>query len=575
MNRDSGQPQSTSLDKQIQSIGELADQIRTKLIALHPANLHEASEDLARLAGSLRRISRVVAKREGEREDLLALAGIGQVINSSLELDDVLRIVMDTLVRLTGAERGFLMLRDEQGELSIRIARNLEQETLEDAEFAFSRTVVKRVIAEAEPVLTTNAQRDPRFDKEESVITLNLRSILCVPLKVKDELTGVIYADNRIRTGLFTETELNLLTAFANQAAVAIENARLFESVWRTLGDVSDLKNFMDDIFASIASGVITIDLENRITLCNQAAETILRRSESQLVGERITEVLPVIGLDLNRYLSLVRQTGRQMIGLELQSALDQRGPLTLSLSLAPLKNADESTRGVAIVLEDLTENKQLEAQRRLFARMVSPAVIEQLNPDELQLGGKRTEITTLFADIRGFTRFSEKYAPEQLVSILNRYLGAAIEAILAQEGTIDKFMGDAIMAFFNAPIPQAEHTLRAVQAALGMREATLMLYQNLPPELHLSFGIGIHSGEAVLGLVGAERRLDYTAIGDGVNTARRIQEHAAAGQILISAATYQQVDCHIEARQVQPIIAKGKTQPVPVYEVLGLKSER
>ena len=575
MNRDSGQPQSTSLDKQIQSIGELADQIRTKLIALHPANLHEASEDLARLAGSLRRISRVVAKREGEREDLLALAGIGQVINSSLELDDVLRIVMDTLVRLTGAERGFLMLRDEQGELSIRIARNLEQETLEDAEFAFSRTVVKRVIAEAEPVLTTNAQRDPRFDKEESVITLNLRSILCVPLKVKDELTGVIYADNRIRTGLFTETELNLLTAFANQAAVAIENARLFESVWRTLGDVSDLKNFMDDIFASIASGVITIDLENRITLCNQAAETILRRSESQLVGERITEVLPVIGLDLNRYLSLVRQTGRQMIGLELQSALDQRGPLTLSLSLAPLKNADESTRGVAIVLEDLTENKQLEAQRRLFARMVSPAVIEQLNPDELQLGGKRTEITTLFADIRGFTRFSEKYAPEQLVSILNRYLGAAIEAILAQEGTIDKFMGDAIMAFFNAPIPQAEHTLRAVQAALGMREATLMLYQNLPPELHLSFGIGIHSGEAVLGLVGTERRLDYTAIGDGVNTAKRIQEHAAAGQILISAATYQQVDCHIEARQVQPIIAKGKTQPVPVYEVLGLKSER
>ena len=575
MNRDSGQPQSTSLDKQIQSIGELADQIRTKLIALHPANLHEASEDLARLAGSLRRISRVVAKREGEREDLLALAGIGQVINSSLELDDVLRIVMDTLVRLTGAERGFLMLRDEQGELSIRIARNLEQETLEDAEFAFSRTVVKRVIAEAEPVLTTNAQRDPRFDKEESVITLNLRSILCVPLKVKDELTGVIYADNRIRTGLFTETELNLLTAFANQAAVAIENARLFESVWRTLGDVSDLKNFMDDIFASIASGVITIDLENRITLCNQAAETILRRSESQLVGERITEVLPVIGLDLNRYLSLVRQTGRQMIGLELQSALDQRGPLTLSLSLAPLKNADESTRGVAIVLEDLTENKQLEAQRRLFARMVSPAVIEQLNPDELQLGGKRTEITTLFADIRGFTRFSEKYAPEQLVSILNRYLGAAIEAILAQEGTIDKFMGDAIMAFFNAPIPQAEHTLRAVQAALGMREATLMLYQKLPPELHLSFGIGIHSGEAVLGLVGAERRLDYTAIGDGVNTAKRIQEHAAAGQILISAATYQQVDRRIEARQVQPIIAKGKTQPVPVYEVLGLKSER
>lgn len=574
MVKTSGPKHTVHLVKQIQNISELADQIRARLNEAPPPQPNEVAEDLAHLAGSLTRVSRVVAKRDEEREDLLALAGIGQVINSSLKLDDVLRIVMDTIVRLTGAERGFLMLRDDQGKLTMRMARNLEQETLEDAEFAFSRTVVNHVIAEAKPVLTTNAQRDPRFDKEESIIALNLRSILCVPLKVRDKLTGVIYADNRIRTGLFTETELNLLIAFANQAAVAIENARLFESVRSTLADVSELKNLMDDVFASIASGVITIDLDNTITLCNRAAETILRRPGAQLIGKPLTDVMPLIAADLNRFLDFVRQNNRQLVGLELHPTLDQSGPLTLSFNLSPLEGEDHSTRGVAIVLEDLTENKRLEAQRSLFERMVSPAVIEQLNPDELQLGGKRAQITTLFADIRGFTGFSEKHEPEKLVSVLNRYLGAAIEAILRQEGTIDKFMGDAIMAFFNAPIPQAEHTLRAVQAALAIRDATKALYSQLPPEFHLSFGIGIHTGEAVLGLVGTQRRLDYTAIGDSVNTAKRIQENAAAGQILISAAAYQPIACQVEARQVNPIIAKGKTQPVPVYEVVALKGD-
>ena len=139
------------------------------------------------------------------------------------------------------------------------------------------------------------------------------------------------------------------------------------------------------------------------------------------------------------------------------------------------------------------TERKKLEAQRRLFERMVSPAVIDQLDPNSLQLGGKRTAITVLFADVRGFTSFSETQEPEKLVSILNRYLGAMAESVLSQEGTIDKFMGDAIMSWFNAPVPQPDHTLRAVKAALAIREAFEGLYKILPKEANLAFGAGIH----------------------------------------------------------------------------------
>ena len=131
---------------------------------------------------------------------------------------------------------------------------------------------------------------------------------------------------------------------------------------------------------------------------------------------------------------------------------LDGRGPVHFRLSLSPLRDSQEAIRGLAIVLDDLTETRLLEAQRTLFERMVSPAVIKELNPQNLRLGGQRREITTLFADIRGFTSFSEAVEPERLVAVLNRYLSAAAEAVLEQGGTVDKFMGDAVMAWFNAP---------------------------------------------------------------------------------------------------------------------------
>jgi adenylate cyclase len=508
---------------------------------------------------------------DAEQANLLALTDISQVVNSSLELDEVLCIVMDTIVRLTGAERGFLMLHNEQGDLAIRVARNWEHESIDPSEYAISRTIVNRVVALGNAVLTTNAQEDPRFGNQESIILQGLRSILCAPLKVKGTLIGEIYADNRIRSGIFTERERNLLAAFANQAAVAIENARLFESVKHTLAEVTTLKGLMDNVFASITSGVITADNQNRITLCNRAAQAILGHSQINLVGQCLPEALPFMAGELIQKVDHVRMTGQNVVGLEFDGSLPGRGPIALSLDISPLKDAAHTTQGVAIVLDDLTDKKHLEGQRRLFERMVSPAVIDQLDPDKLQLGGKRSEITALFVDIRGFTHFSEQLAPENLVSVLNRYLAVFAEAVLAQEGTIDKFMGDAVMAWFNAPIPQPDHTLRAVRAALGIRAAVQRLQNQLPPEYRLSFGAGIHYGEAVLGLVGTEKRLEYTAIGDSVNTAKRIQENAGAWQILISASAFHFVAGRVNVRPAEPVVAKGKRQPVEVYEIIGM----
>lgn len=562
------------LNQQVSRLSQLVDIIADDLQREGISLPLRARHCMIQLQGSLTRLHRQVKRHEEDLKSMRALANVGQVVNSSLELREVLRIVMDTIVSLTGAERGFLMLSGDHGQLVTHIARNWEKESLDASEFAISRTVINRVIQDGQPVITTNAQEDLRFNSQASVIAYSLRSILCVPFKVKGKVTGVIYTDHRVRTGQFTDAELALIMAFADQAAAAIENARLFESVRRTLAEVTELKNLMDNVFASIVSGVITADVEDQILLCNRAAELILGKQSQDLLGHRLEDLLPGIDQGLPELVSQVRTSDRQIVGLEYHSTMPTRGEVTLSVNLSPLKDADQATQGVAIVLNDLTEKKRLEGQRRLFERMVSPAVIELLDPDKLQLGGKRTGITTIFADIRGYTSFSETLDPEVLVSVLNRYLAAAAEAILAEQGTIDKFMGDSVMAWFNAPIPQADHAFRAVRAALGIRRSVERIRGEIPTDMQRSFGVGIHYGEAVLGLVGSEARLEYTAIGDSVNTAKRIQENAHAGQILISAEVYNLLGGQVVVRPVEPIVAKGKRLPVEVYEVLDLRAD-
>ena len=572
MNTQFARPGMVRIYDQLVALGAQVGRIRAALEE-RPKNVApETVEEAKNLEENLTRISHKIESFEAEHANLLALANIGQVVNSSLEIDEVLRIVMDNIVRLTRAERGFLMLRENSGEMVTKVARNWEKESINMSELTVSRTIVQRVIESGEPLVTTNAQDDQRFAGQASIVAFNLRSILCVPLKVKNDLIGVIYTDNRIRTGIFSDTEKDLLVAFSNQAAVAIDNARLFSSLKQTLAEVTQLKNLMDNVFASITSGVITADVEDKITLANRSAESILGNKADEIIGRGLDEILPAFSEEIQHHLIEVRQKDQPVTDIEISHKLPERGNVDWRFNLSPLKDDKEGTQGVAIVLDDLTERKKLEAQRRLFERMVSPAVIEQLDPNSLQLGGKRLDITAVFADIRGFTSFSEKQSPEKLVRILNRYLAKMADAILAHEGTIDKFMGDAVMAWFNAPIPQKDHTMRAVKSALAIRDSFEVLYKELPKEEHLAFGVGINYGDAVLGLIGTEKRLEYTAISDTVNTAKRIQENSGKNQIIISKAAYERVKKEVNVKELAPMPAKGKAQPIEVFEVVGLK---
>ncbi|MCD6552790.1 MAG: GAF domain-containing protein [Anaerolineae bacterium] len=527
--------------------------------------LPQFDQELARLQDNL-------AARTKEHEQLSALYEVSRVINSTLDLEEVLKQVMDTIIELTGAERGFLMLiDDETGELEFKVAREMDRKTIDDSSFQISRTIVRQVASDGVPIVTTNAQADPRFRAQESVVSYSLRSILCVPLRVKDRITGVVYADNRIKHGLFGDRDRDLLVAFANQAAVAIENARLFESV-------VNAKKLMDNIFASITSGVITTDDVDKITLFNRAAEKILGVPAHTCLNAPYSSALPVLGDVLPPLMEEVKTKGKKYIRYEVESYLPTRGQVNLSMNLSPLKNAQDETLGVAIVVDDLTEKKRYERERAMIRRYLPPELIDSLpeDLDELQLGGSRRMLTIFFSDIRGFTTYSESHAPEQVVEIVNQYCALVNAAIRAHNGIVDKYEGDAVMAHFNTPLlEEPEHALQAVRAAWAIKLAVETYHQRVSPDSRLQLGMGINTGEVVAGNIGAEDHMEYTLIGDAVNLAKRLQENAKPGQILLGQSTYQLVKDYVLVNALEPIRVKGRAASEQVYELMGLLPDR
>ncbi len=561
-----------TLGKQISDMSKLAADVKA-LLSSQKELLSKAGlgfppgvmDGLSQLRNTLEKLAPTITAQEAENDRMLALANTGNVINSSLELNTVLAEVMDTIIRLTGAERGFLMLKDTQGELQFSLGRNVEKESLDSNAFQVSRTVTGAVAQSGEPVVTTNAQADPRFSAQESVVGYNLRSIVCVPLKYKDRVTGVIYVDNRIRTGLFGEKERDLLAAFANQAAIAIENARQFQQV-------NELKNLLDNVFASIASGVLTTNVLDVVTLCNRAAASILGAERATIVGQLLSQALPVEGEMLAQVVTRVKAEQKPVVGHELRPNLPSGAAANWSMNVSPLQDGGPGGQGLAIVLDDLTDKKRLEEKFQVFTRMVPPQVVERLNLDTLALGGTRRELSIVFADIQGFTSLSETLDPETLIKVLNRYVGTAAEAMLLNEATVDKYIGDAVMAFFNAPDDQPDHIMRAVRSAIQMRDDIYALHEVIEPQFRLSFRIAVHSGEAVVGLVGTQDRLDYTIIGDTVNTAKRLQENGIPGKVILSEAVYARVKDQVVVKELGALQVKGRTQPIPVYELVDLR---
>jgi adenylate cyclase len=228
-----------------------------------------------------------------------------------------------------------------------------------------------------------------------------------------------------------------------------------------------------------------------------------------------------------------------------------------------------------AIAVENVRAHERLakeEVARANYGRFLPEYVVKQIleNPDSFKLGGVLQTITVLFADIRGFTRISEHAPPEKIVQLLNRYFSAMTDIIFAHGGTLDKYLGDGLMALFGAPTVTAKDAANAVAAAVAMQRRMLSINDELREEgfPEIGIGIGLHTGEVTVGYIGSERRSEYTAIGDAVNTASRLESNAKAGEILVSEVTAKAAHSRYQLAPRDPISVKNREQPVPLFEV-------
>jgi adenylate cyclase len=390
-----------------------------------------------------------------ENRLLTLLYQVSRALGDKNTVEEVTECVLDLVLQIDGAERGYAMLLTED---SLRdgppsasnytflpaILRYRQTPKASTPQMALSRAIIQQVMESKGPLLVMDAKEDVRFSGSQSMAMSGMQSAMCAPLGSRERLFGLLYVDNLSKRGTFTPEDLEVFAVIAAQAGLVI-----------------------DRVMAK-------------------------------------------------------REVKRQGVHL---SALQ---------------------------------------------RFLSPAISKKVVADagDIRLGGESQRITLLFADVRGFTAMAEKMKPREAVEVLNDFFVRMTNVIFEHDGALDKYLGDGLMALFGAPLALQNDAEAAVRAAVNMQKSLdeLNKVSGKPP---LSIGIGIHTGEAIVGYLGTEHRMDYTAIGDTVNVASRLTSQAGPGQIVISAATYKQIGREISCCPMLPMKLKGRDEPIDVHEVL------
>ena len=359
-------------------------------------------------------------KIENMMKDLLTLVKMAKVVNSEMDLDPLLNLIMNQAIDTLGAQRGFIVLHHQKtGNLDVVVARGMEAKLDRSEKQSFSSNAIRKVIDEGKSYHSSNVMEDAAVGGE-SKFSYNVKSCICVPLQCKHRTIGAIYLDHTGAAGIFDKAKVSFMESFANIAAIAVENARLYK--------------------------IIT----------------------------------------------------------------DQ------------------------------------ERVRTTLQRFLSPDIVNKImqDPNILSMKGQRKIATVLFSDIRGFTSLSKDMDPEVLVDTLNEYFTRMIAQIFKHKGTLDKLIGDCVMAVFGAPFSSGNDELQAIKAALDMQK-DLELFNHereQTGQFKLYMGIGINTGEVIAGNLGSEDVMEYTVMGNTVNVASRAQGLAGKGEIIITQSTYDEV---------------------------------
>ena len=513
--------------------------------------------------------SQTLERMQEARAQEFAFLDIVADITSQLDLDQLLQRVMAEATRMLGAERSTLFLHDEKTrELFSRIALGPK---IDEIRFPDHAGIAGTVFTTGKTVNIPHAYADLRFntsfDKQTGFFT---RSILCTPLINKHgSIIGVTQALNK-SGGPFTVEDESRLKAFTAQVAIALENAKLFD-------DVQKIKNYNENMLESMSNGVITLDERDTIVTCNSAGARIMKLAPSAILGHAAAEFFADRNAWIIERIKKVQVEKVANVAMDVEIVFGDR-PVSINLTVLPLASGDGKQLGTLLMIEDISTEKRVKAT---MARYMDPAIAARMldsKGDTSLLGGASTRATVLFSDIRGFTTLSEELGAQGTVAFLNEYFSLMVECIAHEEGMLDKFIGDAIMAAFGLPIAHDDDEDRAVRAAIAMiRECRRWSRDRIQRgQKPVEMGVGLNTDLVVSGNIGSAKRMDYTVIGDGVNLASRLESACKvySAQILLSENTFHRLHGTYRVRNIDQVVVKGKTEPIGVYEVLDHHTE-
>jgi len=306
------------------------------------------------------------------RDDLEALLDISKAINFTLVLDDILQMVMRRAIKLLRAERGFLMLLDDEGNLQFKIAYNICKDSLSKEDFKISMSIATSVAKTGKSIYTSDAQHDERYSRQKSIVELELKSIMCVPLKSKEKIIGILYLDNSSKSNIFLQSDLYLFELFAGQAAIAIENAKLY-------GNLLSMKIYNENVVNKTPIGIVVLDNNLKITVDNKASREIFKRAgwkseneESSLKDLSLLDMVPLE--EKSRWKKIcyeVLYTGEAFEEAKSYHKLASE-EVALSLKISPLNSPENRVMGLIIVIEDITEKVIAERYRVLSEKLVA-----------------------------------------------------------------------------------------------------------------------------------------------------------------------------------------------------------
>jgi len=553
-------------NKNMEVIG--VTQVLNKHVGDFDTNDQRLLEGLSQQAAAALENARLFEKVERQQREEAMLLEVVSSIVSEVRLKPLLAKILTAATRLLDSDRGTLFLHDEKrNELYSHIADGIDSAEIR---FPANAGIAGECFASGQVINLPDAYQDARFNQDIDRRTgYRTRNMLCMPIVARgSRVIGVMQILNR-KTGAFGAADERRLHAFCAEAAVAIQNAKLFE-------EISTERNYNESILRSMNNAVLTLDADGVLRKVNESAIRVLHRGETELVGRPINELFVGPNAWVTGSLEKVRALGKTDITVDTDIFVEGADPVSVDLTTVPLVSMNDEPIGFMLMMDDITQEKRL---RNTLSRYMSKAVMDQLlDSGDAALGGIDREVSVLFSDIRGFTSISERLGAQQTVALLNEYFTDMVDIVFAHRGVLDKYIGDMIMAVFGSIVPADDDPDNAVTVGNKMLSGLHALNIRLMARGYdaLRIGVGISTGEVVAGNIGSLKRLDYTVIGSRVNIAQRLEEANKyyGTSILICGETRARMKLHTPLREIDLIRVRGMETPVTIYEAIDHHTE-